>query len=225
MGGWHRRQAPARACLVAAFMHQNPGCPALHFQAWAAAWAPFWWSRCWRSCRPRQTRPPRCTMRGACWRRGGTGRESWAGASELGGLHAPLAAHLAHRAAWRCLLACHAQLKSELRPAPHALLQVIVPLVYRPAIKSALLAAPFTSTLAQLLGEQGEGPGCWQLGFVCLHVVSNAAIKGGTLVSLFQFTVQPSAALHTIAPAPQVWWWASSLRRTRALRPATCAPC
>ncbi len=30
--------------------------------------------------------------------------------------------------------------------------QVIVPLVYRPAIKSAMLTVPFTSTLAQLLG-------------------------------------------------------------------------
>ncbi|PRW45038.1 G-patch domain-containing [Chlorella sorokiniana] len=41
-------------------------------------------------------------------------------------------------------------------PAPlhdaRRLLEVIVPLVYRPAIKSAMLAAPFTSTLAQLLG-------------------------------------------------------------------------
>lgn len=32
-------------------------------------------------------------------------------------------------------------------------MQVIVPLVYRPAIKSAMLAAPFASTLAQLLRE------------------------------------------------------------------------
>lgn len=31
-------------------------------------------------------------------------------------------------------------------------LQVIVPLVYRPAIKSAMLSAPFTSTLAQVIG-------------------------------------------------------------------------
>ena len=54
-----------------------------------------------------------------------------------------------------------------------------MPLVYRPTIKSAMLAAPFTSTLAQLLGEQGEGPGCWQYGVVCLHVVSNVpAIEG-----------------------------------------------
>lgn len=36
--------------------------------------------------------------------------------------------------------------------SPHV--QVIVPLVYRPAIKSAMLAAPFTSTLAQLLGKR-----------------------------------------------------------------------
>ena len=36
--------------------------------------------------------------------------------------------------------------------------QVIVPLVYRPAIKSAMLAAPFTSTLAHLLSERhGHG--------------------------------------------------------------------
>ncbi|KAL4436605.1 hypothetical protein ABPG75_003744 [Micractinium tetrahymenae] len=41
-------------------------------------------------------------------------------------------------------------------PAPvhdaRRLLEVIVPLVYRPALKAAMLAAPFTSTLAQLLG-------------------------------------------------------------------------
>ena len=40
-------------------------------------------------------------------------------------------------------------------PAPlhdaRRLLEVLVPLVYRPAIKSAMLAVPFTSALAQLL--------------------------------------------------------------------------
>lgn len=46
-------------------------------------------------------------------------------------------------------------------PAPlhdaRRLLEVLVPLVYRPAIKAAMLAAPFASTLAHLLGEQGRG--------------------------------------------------------------------
>ena len=50
-------------------------------------------------------------------------------------------------------LSCYNQSTASNRGSTQYCLQVIVPLVYRPAIKSAMLAAPFTSPLAQLLRE------------------------------------------------------------------------
>lgn len=58
---------------------------------------------------------------------------------------------------WPALPACCRSPWFSHRFAPAAGHQVIVPLVYRPAIKSAMLAAPFTSTLAQMLGAPGAG--------------------------------------------------------------------
>lgn len=95
--------------------------------------------------------------------------------------------------------------------SPHV--QVIVPLVYRPAIKSAMLAAPLTSTLVQLLGER--------------DVTRHRALGDLWEQDPLGAPVYSWLILHPAlpaAPAPQVWWWANWLLRTRPPKQATCAP-